>query len=188
MVLKWMRRVLPLAAVALAAGCNLGGAVTPAPSTAVPATEQAHATPAERYFNTEGKFSLVLPVGWLELGPLAMTLPETGAGYSLYILGTAPTESGGPGASMIVIADAAQMTLEQFAASQCSTCPGHSPEAVTLGTVPAERLLIGGGTVPFEKTWFFFEHQGRRIGLAIHDPETLEPLDEVLATLRLEAE
>jgi hypothetical protein len=188
MVLKWMRRVLPLAAVALAAGCNLGGEVTLAPSTAVPAAEQVHATPAERYVNTEGKFSLVLPVGWLELGPLAMTLPETGAGYSLYVLGSAPTESGGPGASIIVIADAAQMTLEQFAASQCSTCPAHSPEAVTLGTVPTERLLIGGGAVPFEKSWFFFEHHGRRIGLAIHDPETLEPLDEVLATLRLEAE
>jgi hypothetical protein len=182
MVLKWMQRVLLLAAVGLAAGCNLVGAVTPAPSTAVPAT------PAERYFNNEGKFSLVLPVSWLELGPLAMTLPETGTGYSLYVLGPAPTESGGPGASMIVIADAAQSTLEQFAASQCSTCPGRLPEAVTLGTVPAERLLIGGGAVPFEKSWFFFEHLGRRIGLAIHDPETLEPLDDVLATLRLEPE
>ena len=117
-----------------------------------------------------------------------MTLPETDVGYSLYVLGPAPTESGGPGVSMIVIADAAQMTLEQFAASQCSTCPGHSPEAVTLGAVPAERLLIGGGTVPFEKSWFFCKHQGRRIGLAIHDPDTLESLDEVLATLRLEAE
>ena len=100
----------------------------------------------------------------------------------------APTESGGPGASMIVIADAAQLTLEQFAASQCSSCPGHSPEAMTLGTVPAVRLLIGGGTVPFEKTWFFVEHQGKRIGLAIHDPDTLQPLDEVLATFRLEAD
>ena len=146
MGLKWMLRVPPLAAVALAAGCSLGGAVTPPRSTAAPST------PAECYFNNECKFSLVLPVGWWELGPLAMTLPGTGAGYSLYVLGPMPTESGGPGASMIVIADAAQMTLEQFAASQCSTCPGRSPEAVTLGTVPAERLLIGGGTVPFEKS------------------------------------
>ncbi len=79
-------------------------------------------------------------------------------------------------------------SLEQFAASQCSTCPAHTPEAVTLGTVPAERLLIGGGTGPFEKPWFFVENQGKRIGLAIHDPDKLEPLDEVLVTLRLGAE
>ncbi len=66
-------------------------------------------------------------------------------------------------------------SLEQFAASQCSTYPAHPSWAVALGTVP------------FEKSWFFFEHQGKRIGLAIHDPDTLEPLDEVLATFRLEA-
>ncbi len=79
-------------------------------------------------------------------------------------------------------------SLEEFAASQCSTCPEHRSEAVTLGTVPAERLSIGGGAVPFEKSWFFFENQGKRIGLAVHDPDTLDPLDEVLATSRLEAD
>ena len=88
---------------------------------------------------------------------------------------------------MIVIADAALLTFAQFAAAQSSTCPAHPPEAVTLGNVPAQRLLIGGGTVPFEKSWFFFEHQSKRIGLAMRDPDTLEPLNEVLATFRLEA-
>ena len=39
-----------------------------------------------------------------------------------------------------------------------------------------------------EKSWFFGEHQGKRIGPAIHDPDMLELLDEVLATLRIEAD
>jgi len=180
------RKILTLVLAALALivpACNLGDAAAPP----LEATATSTAAQDKRYVNDEGGFSLVLPEGWSVLGPLPMTLSEGGAGYNLYVLGEAPSESGGPGASMIVIADAAQMTLEQFSASQCSACPGHSPEAVALGAVPAERLLIGGGTIPFEKAWFFFEHQGRRIGLAIHDPDTLEPLDEVLATLRLEA-
>ncbi len=166
----------------LVPACNLGTAAAPP----VEATVTSTADQDERYINDEGGFSLVLPEGWTALGPLPATIPESGAGYNLYVLGAAPTESGGPGASMIVIAEAAQLTLELFAASQCATCPAHPPEAVTLGTVPAQHLLIGGGDVPFEKSWFFFEHQGKRIGLAVHDPDTLEPLDEVLATLRLE--
>ena len=185
------RLVLALGLAGLAVlslACNLGGAAAEVEVTSVPATDPTPASPEERYVNDEGDFSLVLPEGWSVLGPLPTTVPESGAAYNLYVLGAAPTESGGPGASMIVIAEASQLTLEQFAASQCSTCPAHTPQAVTLGTVPAQRLLIGGGTVPFEKSWFFFENQGMRIGLAVHDPDTLEPLDEVLATLRLEAD
>lgn len=168
----------------LVPACNLGGADAPP----LEASATSTASQDERYINDEGGFSIVLPEGWSVLGPLRVMVPEGGAAYNLYVLGAAPTESGGPGASMIVIAAASQLTLEQFAASQCSACPAHPPETVTLGTVPAQLLLIGGGTVPFEISWFFFEHQGKRIGLAVHDPDTLEPLDEVLATLRLEPE
>jgi len=181
------RKILTLVLAALALivpACNLGGAAAPP----LEASATSTASQDERYINDEGGFSMVLPEGWSVLGPLPVTVPESGAAYNLYVIGAAPTESGGPGASMIVIAEATQLTLELFAASQCSTCPAQPPQAVTLGTVPAQRLLIGGGSVPFEKSWFFFEHQGKRIGLAVHDPDTLEPLDEVLATLRLEAE
>jgi hypothetical protein len=162
--------------------CNLGGVAAPP----LEATATLTAAQDERYVNADGGFSLVLPEGWSVLGPLPVTVPESGASYTLYVLGAAPTESGGPGASMIVIAEATELTPELFAASQCSTCPAYPPEAVTLGSVPAQRLLIGGGTVPFEKSWFFFENRGKRIGLAVHDPDTLKPLDAVLATLRLE--
>ena len=185
--LAWALVIVLIALAALA--CNLGETTARPTETVSPAT-MPDSPPADegRYANTEGGFSLVLPEGWSVLGPLAVTVPETGAGYSLYVLGAAPTESAGPGASMIVIADAAQLTIQEFSASQCYTCPQNHSEEAMLGTVPAERLRVGGGTVPFDESWFFVEHHGRRIGLAVHDPDTPEPLNEVLAALRLEAE
>jgi hypothetical protein len=97
-----------------------------------------------------------------------------------------PSPSGGPGASKIIIADSATLTVDEFALAQCSTCPSHPFEEVTLGGMPARRTLVGGNGVPFTITWVFIEKNGKLIGLAIHDPDTLAPLEEVLLSIRLE--
>jgi hypothetical protein len=77
-------------------------------------------------------------------------------------------------------------TPEDFVRSQCSTCPQNDFEAVMLDGIPALRTDIGGGGVPFAITWYFVEHEGNFIALAIHDPQTLEPLNEVIESIRFE--
>ena len=61
----------------------------------------------------------------------------------------------------------------------CSTCPENSFEEVTVGGKPGLRTEIGGGGVPMVITWTFVENQGKLIAFAIHDPQTLAPLNAV---------
>jgi len=130
-------------------------------------------------------FSLDLPDGWDVFGPLTV---ENGSGksYEVYFLGENPSQEGGPGISRVVIADAAQWTPEEFALSQCSTCDPNIYEPVTLAGKSALRTQIGGGGVPLMITWYFVEHKGNLIALAIHDPQTLEPLEEVIESIQFE--
>jgi hypothetical protein len=51
--------------------------------------------------------------------------------------------------------------------------------------MPASRTQVGGGGVPFVITWYFVEHNGNLIALAIHDQQTLEPLDAVIQSIVL---
>jgi hypothetical protein len=160
---------------------------TAAPATqALPPTDTPSPTQdSGRYTNTEGGFSLKLPEGWSALGPVETSNPGQ-APYNIYILGVDPSPEGGPGSSKIAIMDAGVWTAEQFVLSQCSTCDEHPFEDLTLGGQPARRTQIGGGGVPFTVTWWFIEKDGKLIGLAIHDPETLEPLDEVVQSIQFQ--
>jgi hypothetical protein len=133
----------------------------------------------------EAKLSIKLPQGWNILGPLEVS-SEGMPSYEIYILGVEPTASGGPGFSKIAIADPAQWTPEQFVLSQCSTCTNQPFEDVTLGGKSARRTQIGGGGVPIMVTWCFVENNGKLVALAIHDPETLEPLVDVLESIEFE--
>jgi hypothetical protein len=142
-------------------------------------------TQPARYYNAEGGFSLDLPDGWRVLDPLTAN-NDPNRPFALYILGIDPAPSGGPGNSQIVIADPKQWTPEQFAQAQCSTCPASPFENVTLGGEPAQRTQVGSGGVPFTITWYFVEHNGKLIALAIHDPETLKPLDDVIQSIQFQ--
>ena len=166
--------------------------------TAAPATQTPAATLAPepsptgpptldpgRYYNEEGGFSLALPEGWSAIGPLEVG-SDTENTYNLYVLGADPAFDGGPGTSKIIIADVSLWTPLAFSVAQCGTCPEHPFEDVTLGGLPAQRTLIGGGAVPFTITWHFLEADGKLIGLAIHDPETLAPLEEVVESVQLQ--
>src|SRR3972149_2411913 len=93
---------------------------------------------------------------------------------------------GGPGISRVIVADAADLTVDQFLTLQCSIRPQHPVEAVTPGSVSAQATRIGGGSVPFEVEWYFVEHAGKLIGLSIIDPETTETLVPVVQSLRLQ--
>lgn len=137
----------------------------------------------ERYVVEEGSFSLSLPEGWQVVGPIEATAGETA--FTLYRLGLDPAASGGPGTSSIIIADRDALTVEEFVQAQCSTCPAAPLEDIQLGDVSARQTVIGGGSVPIKVTWTFFEHNGKLIGLKIHDAKTLEPLQQVLASLKL---
>lgn len=177
-------------------------ACTPAPMTVtdVPASATTIATlpePAtatltpvpgpERYINEEGGFSLELPSDWSVVGPLEVN-NRLDRPYNLYLLGTDPEPSGGPGTSKIVIANAALWTAEDFVFSQCSTCLDHPFEEVSLGGLPARRTQIGGDGVPFTVTWYFVVDNDQLIALAIHDEETLVPLEEVIESIRFKEE
>jgi hypothetical protein len=140
---------------------------------------------ADRQTIEEAKLSIKLPQGWSVLGPMEINNAGMPV-YTLYILGVEPSASGGPGSSKIAIADPAQWTVEQFIQSQCSTCPLQPMEETTLGGKSAHRTQIGGGGVPFVVTWYFVENNGKLIALAIHDPETLEPLEDVLQSIQFE--
>jgi hypothetical protein len=156
--------------------------LTPGATALPPATPTATADPS-RYFNEEGGFSLSLPEGWSVLGPQASNA-DPSRPYNLYRLGPDPAASGGPGTSTIAILDASQWTAEEYVQAQCSTCPANPFEEVTLGGQPARRTQVGGGGVPFTVTWHFVERDGKLIALAIHDPETLEPLEDVLQSIQ----
>lgn len=139
----------------------------------------------DHYFNEAGKFSLGLPKGWRVFGPLEASVNGMPS-YDIYILGTEPEASGGPGNSKVVIANPAEWTPEQFVQSQCSTCPLHPLEEVTLGGKEAQRTQIGGGDVSIMVTWYFVENNGKLIAMTIHDPETLEPLEDILESIQFE--
>jgi hypothetical protein len=133
----------------------------------------------------EGTFTLALPEGWDVAGPtVAGNDPDRP--YEDWALGTDPTASGGPGTSHVAILDPAQWTAEDFALAQCSACPQNPFEDVVVGGKPARRTQVGGGGVPFTITWYFVEHNGKLIAFAIHDPETLEPLEDVIASIQFE--
>lgn len=131
-----------------------------------------------------GTFSIDLPQGWDIASVEINTDPSRP--YTLYLLGVNPTGNDGPGVSRVAIADADQWTPEDFVLAQCSTCPQNAFETVTLGGKPALHTEIGGGGVPFVTTWYFVENKGNFIALAIHDPESLLPLEDVLASIKFE--
>jgi hypothetical protein len=101
-------------------------------------------------------------------------------------MGNQPETSGGPVTSHLIVADPQKLTIETFAQYQCSTCSMNPIETFMLGEIPAKHTIIGGGSVPSEMEWFFMEHNGDPIGFSIHNPETLETLEEINQTLRLE--
>ncbi|MBI4671381.1 MAG: hypothetical protein HY741_06890 [Chloroflexi bacterium] len=140
---------------------------------------------AKRYYNAEGKFSLQLPDEWTAAGPMKME-NDPQRPFNQYVLGTNPGDDGGPDASRIVIADAQQWTPEQFAQSQCSVCPAHPFEKITLGGKPAQKTQVGGGSVSFLMTWYFVEHNDKLIAFAIHDRETLAPLENVITSIQFQ--
>ena len=129
-------------------------------------------------------FIIDLPDGWNISSEEINSDPNRP--YVLYLLGEDPTTNDGAGTSRVVIANADEWSPEEFILSQCSNCPLNPFEPATLGEIPALRTEIGGGGVPFVITWYFVEHKGKLIGFVIHDPETLLPLDEVIASIRFE--
>jgi hypothetical protein len=161
---------------------------TPEPPTAAPAASAPPSATREPdqgnlYTNDQVGFSLVLPEGWNVIGP--EDVQAAGLSYQAYFLGPDATGEGGPGMSRIVIGDATTLTVDAFVRQQCQTCPEHPVEDVTLDGRPAQRVLVGGGGVPFTVEWTFVQLDGRTVGFSLHDFDTLEPLPEVLATVRL---
>ncbi len=129
-------------------------------------------------------FTMDLPEGW-DVSSETIIVDESSS-YDLFLLGDNPTSSGGPGISKVIVANAADWTPQTLAATQCSTCPENPFESVTLGGKSALRTQIGGGGVPIMITWYFVENKGNLIGLAIHNLQTLEPMDDVLQSIQFD--
>jgi len=170
----------------LLAACSLQPTESAAPPT-LPA-DQEPATPteaeAENIFGP-GTFTLEIPAGWDIAGPMTIN-DDSGRSYQSWALGEDPTSSGGPGTSHVIIANPAEWTPEELALVQCTTCPNNGFEEVTIDGKKGLRTEIGGGGVPFMTTWYYFENQGNLIGFAIHDPQTMEPLDSIIESIQFE--
>jgi hypothetical protein len=147
------------------------------------ATQASNASEGNLYTNERAGFSLALPDGWSAAGPFEVQ--AGGLSYQSYALGLDPAAESGPGMSRIVIGDASSLTVEAFIQQQCQTCPANPVEDISLDGRPAQRVLIGGGGVPFMVEWTFVRLDRQMVGFSIHDPETLEPLPEVLASVDL---
>lgn len=159
--------------------CNLPGIVNQ-----VPTPPKTAADTAQSVFGP-GTFSLNLPPGWDVSGPETIS-SDPNRPYDLYRLGVDPSSSSGPGTSHVIIANASEWTPKELAFLQCSTCPPGDFEPLTIGGKPALRTQIGGGGVPIFITWYYIEHRGNLIALAIHDPETLQPLEDVIGSIQFE--
>jgi hypothetical protein len=160
--------------------CNLN---TPVPPDQLPTDTMAEPTEVTAIpIFGPGTFSLDLPEGWDVAGPNVVTT-EDGRAYDSYSLGEDPTSSGGPGTSHVIIGDAAEWTPEELVLMQCSTCPDNGFEQVVVGGKPGQRTQVGGGGVPMMITWTYVENKGKLIGIAIHDPQTLEPLTAVIDSI-----
>ena len=134
----------------------------------------------------EGKFSLELPKGWQVFGPERAD-NDVNRPLNMYVFGTDAATHGEPYASRVIIADASQWTVEEFAVAQCGTlCPKHPFEDETIGGKPAKKTIIGGAHVPWLVTWHFVTHNNKLLAFSIHDYKTLEPLDNVIQSIRFE--
>lgn len=159
--------------------CNLPGVVNPVPTPPTPTVGI-----AQSVFGP-GTFSLDLPPGWDVTGPETIN-SDLDRSYDLYRLGVNPSSSGGPGTSHVIIADASKWTPQALALTQCTTCPPGDFEPLTIGGKPGLRTQIGGGGVPILITWYYVEHRGNLIAFAIHDPESLQPLEDVIDSIQFE--
>ncbi len=176
------RHVLPVFLIGLLAGC--ASPQINSPQVSLPdLAATTRVEPAQSVFG-QGTFTIDLPEGWDVASEEITSDPDRP--YLLFLLGENPTTADGPGTSRVVIANADEWTPEDFVLLQCSTCPVNPFEEITLGGIPATRTEIGGGGVPFMITWYFVEHRGKLLAFAIHDPQTLQPLDEVLASIQFE--
>jgi hypothetical protein len=164
--------------------CNPGEIVSPVPPSPTDTPSSFSGDSAESVFGP-GTFSLALPTGWDVIGP-EVTSSDPERPYQLYLLGVDPSVSGGPGTSQVIVASAAKWTPEELAFSQCITCPQNDFITVTIAGQSALRTQIGGGDVPILITWYYVEHKGYLIAFAIHDPETLQPLSEVIETIQFD--
>lgn len=139
---------------------------------------------AESVFGA-GTFSFDLPDGWDIFGPEKIN-DDQGRSYDLYLLGEDPTSSDGPGISQVIVASADQWTPQDLAQAQCSTCLDNGFEEVAVAGKSAQRTQIGGGGVPIVITWYYVENHGNLIAFALHNPQTLAPLDAVIETIVFE--
>lgn len=180
-----------LAVLLLVSACSLQPAANaPAddvPDNALPADEDTTNSadqPAESVFG-EGGFTLDLPEGWDVFGPDTIE-DEAGRSYQIYLIAPDQGYLEGPGASKVIIASTAEWSTMDLIQNQCSTCPDNGYEVIMLGNTSALKTEIGGGGVPFTVTWYFVEHGGNLIGISIHDPETLEPLTDVVESIQFQ--
>ena len=135
------------------------------------------------YHSAEGGFYLTLPDGWHEFGPVLNQINPDKPYLVFYFSPNPIIPDGGINFSQIILADKDQWTPETLVKAQCLSCPTHPFEDVTLGNKPAQRTQIGGGDLPFLVTWYFFEHNRNLVGMTFLDPDTMDPLVDVVESI-----
>ena len=143
---------------------------TLAPSQSVASAAEAKKGLEQIYYNSEGDFSLLLPVDWV-VGEAGAT--PLGNQYSL--------GPGKPEGSSILITAATTALEDALAQVMCDICEVKQQREITLQSsqITAQRVnLRDDGTRDIE--WFFIESGDKLVVLSINNLKTGESLEAII--------
>ena len=145
---------------------------TPTPASSQPAANVAEAKKGlqQIYYNSEGDFSLLLPVDWV--------VGEAGATPlgNQYLLGP-----GTPEGSTILITGATITLEDALAQVMCDICEVKQQREITLQSsqITVQRVTLDDGSTR-DIEWFFIENGDKLVVLSINNPRTRESLEAII--------
>lgn len=123
------------------------------------------------YYNSEGGFSLLLPVDWTASEAEATPL---GNQYTL--------SSGGESDSRILIMTADTTQEAALAQVMCDGCEVKAQKEVILqnNQITSQRVSLKGPNLIRDVEWFFINHGDKLVVLSINNPKTHESLEAII--------
>jgi hypothetical protein len=142
----------------------------PAPTPAPP--------PEANYINEDYGFAVNLPEGW-------QATSESSWREGVYqVLFSARPGQRGPANSVVMVVDEPTLSANEFLTILNGGVMPADLASTTLAGLPARRGTVGGnGSPPLQ--FLLVERGGKLYYVDFHDPESLEPLEDVIASFQL---
>lgn len=123
------------------------------------------------YYNSEGDFSLLLPVDWL-----ANEAESTPLGNQY----TLSSEAGSDSRILITAADTTQEAV--LAQVMCAGCEVKAEKEIILqnSQVASQRISLKGPNLVRDVEWFFIHQGDKLVVLSINNPKTHESLEAII--------